>query len=155
MMLDDDALIAAADLVGRSGSKEFEIGYLHDDVPADQASWWAQATYQGIRIIAENHPGPIEAAEALARRILEGAKCKCGKLVALSDAGAMFYDATMADGSSWTAEEAIKAGQCRWRRYGRRWQQGCEPLPAEYPSVNTTALEQYRTWKARRQEGEQ
>ncbi len=33
MNLDEDALIAATDLVGRTGAKEFQIGYLNDDPP--------------------------------------------------------------------------------------------------------------------------
>jgi len=41
--LDEDALIAAADLVGRTGATGFEIGYLHDDVPAEKAGWYAHA----------------------------------------------------------------------------------------------------------------
>lgn len=47
--LDDDALLATADLVGRSGATGLEVGYLHDDVPAELASWWATAHYQGAR----------------------------------------------------------------------------------------------------------
>jgi hypothetical protein len=125
--LDDDALIACADLVGRAGATGFEIGYLHDDVPPEDAAWYAHAQLRGARITAEGHRGPVEAADALCRRILTGAKCRCGKLVALSDSGAVIYpDQRMADGSSFTPEQAAKAGQCRWRRMGPRWQMGCE-----------------------------
>lgn len=146
---DQDALLAAVDLIGRTGSKEFQIGYLHDDVPIDKAGWWAHATYKGARISVEDHHGPIEAAEALARRILVGGRCKCGKLVALSDDGAMAYNGLLPDGSRWTVEDARAAGQCRWRRYGRRWQQGCEPLPAEY-ATPTEAETARAARKARR-----
>jgi hypothetical protein len=126
--VDDDAVIAAADLVGRSGATGLEIGYLHDGVPVDQADWYAHAQYRGARITVEHHPGPVAAAEALARRILEGGKCAhCGGLVALSDAGAVAYTrAHTLDGAEWNAEQAAAAGQCRWRRSGRRWESGCE-----------------------------
>lgn len=126
--LDEDALIAAVDLVGRSGAKQLEIGYLREDVPVEDAQWWAHARYRGARIGSEHHRGPIEAVEALARRLLTGDKCKpCGRLVALSDAGAVAYEgATMVDGSRWTVEQAAKAGQCRWRREGARWVRGCK-----------------------------
>lgn len=128
--LDDDALRACVDLVGRAGAKGVEIGYLHDDVPPEEAGWYAHAQLRGARIIAENHPGPVEAADALCRRLLGGARCRCGKLVALSDSGAMIYpDQVMSDGSSWTPEQAAKAGQCRWRRVGPRWEMGCEAQP--------------------------
>lgn len=131
MNLDEDAIIAAIDVVGRSGAREFEIGYLHEDVPPDQAAWWAKAQYRGARISVEDHRGPVEAAEALARRILTGAKCTgCGRLVALSDAGAYAYESThLTDGTEWTAEQARAAGQCRWTRVGRRWEMGCPRSP--------------------------
>lgn len=113
--------------MARSGATGFQIGCLRNDVPAHLAGWYAHAQYRGARIIAENHPGPVEAAEALARKLLTGAKCKCGKLVALSDHGAFAYDeAGMADGSVWTAQAAAAAGQCRWRRNGPRWEGGCQ-----------------------------
>ena len=123
---DEDRLIAAAELVGRTGARGLEIGYLHDDVPAEDAAWYAQAQYQGSRIITENHTNPIEAAEALAVRLLTGAKCRCGRLVALSDDGALaFRKPVMSDGSQFTAEQAAQAGLCRWRRRGARWSAAC------------------------------
>lgn len=126
-LFDQDALLACTDLVGRTGAKGFEIGYVHDDAPTDQAGWYATAVYRGAKVIADDHPGPLEAAEALAVRLLTGAKCKCGKLVALGPDGAFaFFDAPMADGSRWTAAQAAAAGQCRWRRVGSRWFRGCE-----------------------------
>lgn len=127
-MFDNDALTAATDLVGRSGARELEIGYLHDDVPSDQAGWYATATYQGAKITEEDHKGPVEAAEALARRILLGAKCAhCQGLVALGDGPTFaFAEAAMADGTKWKAEEAAAAGRCRWTRHGDRWVRGCE-----------------------------
>lgn len=124
--LDQDVVHACADLVGRTGAKEFQVGYLHDDVPPEEAAWYAQAQYKGTRIIEENHRGPIEAMEALLRRLLTGAQCECGKLVALSDHGAVAYGARMTDGSFWSVQQAAAAGQCRWRRMGPRWVRGCE-----------------------------
>lgn len=133
---DDDAVQAAADLVGRSGARELEIGYLHDDVPSEQAGWYAKVTYRGSRLIEEDHRGPVEACEALARRILLGAKCAhCGGLVALSDDGAVaFAQAHMADGTTWTAKQAMATKQCRWRRHGNRWVRGCETAPPNQPN---------------------
>lgn len=127
MRFDQDAVVAAADLVARSGGREFEIGYLHDDVPIEEAGWYAKATFRGGVVVEEDHRGPVEAAEALASRLLTGAKCShCGGLVALSDRGAFaFQEAHLVDGSRWTAAEAAAAGQCRWRREGDRWVRGC------------------------------
>jgi hypothetical protein len=121
----EDAVIACVDLAGRAGALDIEIGCL-DGEPAGR--WYARARYQGARITAEGHAGPAEAADALAERLLTGAKCKlCGGLVALSDDGALAYEhPVMADGSTWTAEEARQAGLCRWRRPEKRWVPGCE-----------------------------
>lgn len=120
-------MTATADLVGRSGARNLEIGYLHEDVPVEEAGWYAHARYQGARIIAEDHRGPVEALEALARRILTGAKCThCGGLVALSDDGAYYMGDTLADGSRWSRRQARSAGLCRWRRMGPKWVRGCE-----------------------------
>ena len=125
MNLDEDAVLACADLVGRTGAKEFQIGYLHDEPPHQ---WYAHAQYRGTRITEEHCSGPSEAADALCRRLLTGAKCAhCGGLVALSGAGAVAYgNPVMADGSTWSAAEAAAAGQCRWRRMGAKWVMGCE-----------------------------
>ncbi len=128
MILDGDkeALMAATELVGRTGAREFTLGYVHDDVPVDQAAWYAFASYRGARITEENHAGPVQAAEALARRLLTGAKCKCGKLVALSGDGAVaFRNPRMSDGSEFPVEEARRAGLCRWKREGEHWVSAC------------------------------
>jgi hypothetical protein len=123
--LDDDALVATVDLVGRTGARGLQFGYLNDDVPIDQADWWAHAEYKGTRISVEHHAGPLEALDALARRLLTGARCKCGKLVALSDQGAVAFNCHLVDGTRWTSEQAAAAGQCRWRRLGPKWERGC------------------------------
>lgn len=108
---DQDALIAGADLVRRSGARQFEVGYLHDDVPTEEAGWYAHAQYKGHRVIVENKPGPIEAVEGLARRLLADATCRrCGNRISLSEEG---------------------EGICRWTRLGKRWGPGCD-LPIDY-----------------------
>lgn len=128
--LDEDAITALADLAGRTGARQLQIGYLHDDVPVQEAGWYAHAQYKGARITVDDQPGPVEAADALARRLLDGAKCMtCGGLVTLSDEGAMAYNTPLVDGSPWTVEQAAAAGLCRWRRVGPRWERGCQGRP--------------------------
>jgi hypothetical protein len=124
----EDAVVACADLIGRAGARGFEIGYLHDDVPAELAGWYAHATFRGARITVEDQPGPVQAAEGLARRILTGGQCRCGKLTALDSSGAVAFESTLVNGERWTPEMAIAAGQCLWRRVGRRWEPSC-PVP--------------------------
>jgi hypothetical protein len=135
--LDQDAVVAAADLVSRTGARSLQIGWdcphapdVDDDHACGQVTWYATAHYKGTKITADRHCGPIEATEALARRLLSGAKCRCGKLVALADDGAIAYpDATMLDGTKWTAEQIAEVGQCRWTRRGKRWEPSCNAPP--------------------------
>lgn len=125
----DDRFTAAVRLVGNTGAKTLEVGYLHDNVPAEQAAWWATAAYQGAKVGVENHAGPAEAIEALAEKLLTGARCQwCAGLVALSTAGAVAYPGcVMADGSRMpgSREEIAALGQCLWGRNGARWEPGC------------------------------
>lgn len=120
-----EAVQACADLAGRTGATGFEIGYLHDGVPAEEAGWYAHAQYRGTRITEEGR-GPVEACEGLAARLLSGAQCQhCKKLVTLSPLGAMARDVTLLNGKTWTAREQAAAGLCHWQREGSRWERGC------------------------------
>lgn len=124
---DGDAVKACADLVARTGAKSFECGYLHDNVPADRAGWYATAVFKGAKITAQDKASPAEACHQLATRLLSGAQCQhCRKLVTLSPAGAMAMDVTLMDGRPWTAaEQASAGGLCYWRLEGERWERGC------------------------------
>ena len=123
-----ESAVAAVDLVGRTGAKQLEIGYLHDTPRSEDAGWWATAKYRGARISVEDKTSPTEALEALAVKLFDGAKCvHCGGLVSLSRKGAMFYPGrVLADGSTFTLEEAKARPLCRWRRRGPKWVRGCE-----------------------------
>lgn len=97
-------LIAAVDAIGRTGAREFEVGYL-DETP-DAARWWASALYQGTKVHEQDHSSPADAADALARRLLDGGLCThCGRTV---------------------TTQSLANGQCRWVRIGKVWTRGCE-----------------------------
>lgn len=105
-------VVSTADLVGRTGAKAFEIGYLHDDVPMEKAGWYAQAQYRGAKVIEEG-AGPVEAADALALRLLQGGQCTaCNKPVGIRTPNATWIP-------------YVLAGYCLWRRIGNRWTKGC------------------------------
>lgn len=97
----DDLVLACADLIDRAGAASFDIGYLDDQPPH---RWYAHTQYRGARITVENHKSPTGAALALARRVLDGATCRCGQTVTLSDG---------------------EPG-CMWRLVGARWEPGCD-----------------------------
>lgn len=122
-LIDEDALLAAVELVGRSGARQFDVGYLDGDVPSSEARWWASAYYKGARLQADEHRGPVEAAEALARRILDGGTCQhCGgyTVVGAGEIGVLVFFGT------------VKSRRiCRWVRTGPRWDRTCAP------SINT------------------
>lgn len=103
--LNEDLIVACADLVGRSGATDFEIGYLNDD--PENPGWWAKSSYRGTRFIRDGHRTPEAACLALATRILSGATCRCLKTVALDD----------------------RSGGCRWKLVGQRWEPGCDDEP--------------------------
>jgi hypothetical protein len=106
-----DEVIACSDLIAHARGRAFEIGYLHDGVPSQRAAWWAHAQYRGHRLIIEGRPGPAEAADALARLLLDSAECQvCGGLVTLTG--------------------MVRPGQCRWRRAGPRWAGACQEVRA-------------------------
>lgn len=121
-MIDEDVVIAAADLCARAGAQEFEIGHAGDD----ETDWWCSAKYRGARVTVEHFAMPDKAAEALAVRLLTGAKCGCGKLVRLGFWGAVaFTKPVMADGKPFPIGQAAAAGQCQWKREGRTWVSEC------------------------------
>lgn len=145
IVMDQDAMYAALDLVGRTGAQGLEFGYLNEGVPIEKADWYAHAQYRGARITVEHHTGPVEALEALARRLLDGGMCaRCGGLVALSDDGAMAYpNAVWADGEKRDLAALRANPLCRWRRMGPRWEPGCG-RPPRRPS-----RAERRAWKQR------
>jgi hypothetical protein len=114
--MDEDAVMACVELVGRTGAKDFEIGYLRDEeteghpVAIEDAGWYAKCTVQGHILAAEEAQGPSEAADGLSRRILTGGQCThCKQTITL------------------------KSGPgCRWRRMGSHWERGCIPEPLRY-----------------------
>lgn len=109
---DRDRLTAAIDVVGRAGARGFELGFLDADRPAHLARWYATATYRGAKVIVEEHASPVDAAEELAWRLVEGGRCtSCGGRVAVDGHGI----------------PDLNGVRCRWSRRGDCWVPGCVP----------------------------
>lgn len=144
--MDDEALIASVDLIGRTGGRHLEIGHSGDeDSTMDEVTWHAwcnlrQVGAAGVRMIEDGHPDPVTAVEALAVRLLSGATCThCKGLIALSAEGAVITPGTrMADGSTMTVARARSLRQCHWQRVGARWVRGCEGTYPVVPSGTVT-----------------
>lgn len=74
----------ALNLIGRTGARSAEVGFTDDrpGIAREDADWWACAQYRGARLQVEHHRGPVEALEALVRRILSDSECaRCGRKV--------------------------------------------------------------------------
>ena len=130
---EEAAVMAAANLAERAGAKGFRIGY----TSTTPATWYAVAEYGGqAEIGVRGHPNPAAAATALAKRLLTGAKCKCGGLVALSVSGAWApgESATMLDGSD--PSLLRDAPQCLWILEGSRWSPGCDAPPIKLNAID-------------------
>lgn len=101
---------ATAHIVGRSGATHFELGWEHDDVPVQLMGWYAQASYESEKLRVPGD-GPVEACDALARRVLDGGLCMyCKRTVTLDDLDDL--------------------SKCFRSRVGNKWLRGCE---VEYP----------------------
>lgn len=112
---DEDALMASADLIRRAAASEFQIGSMDDDdVPIEEARWFCKARWGGEMLVEEDHVGPVEAADALAARVIAGGMCvHCMRPMALG---------------------GDDPATCSWERQGRQWVRGCL---AEYPEGAT------------------
>jgi hypothetical protein len=97
-----DAMVALAELVGRSGASTFEV---FED---EDGRVLAVVHFQGARVMMDGANGN-EVALKMATRLLTGAQCKCTKLV--------------------TLDPAFSKNGCHWRLEGRSWQPGCDAPP--------------------------
>lgn len=105
-------LLAATDLIGRTGATGLEIGFVGDEHgPVHLARWYAQAHYRGRRAVSEEHASPVDAAEALAWSLLEGGQCRhCGKTILI-------------EGHAYPDVDTREA--CWWRRMDDCWVPTC------------------------------
>jgi hypothetical protein len=122
-----DITYATADLIGRSGATELQIGYLDENVPSHLARWYATARYRGTRITADEHTSPQDALTALARQVLEHGQCQgCGGVVTLTpEPITTAFGRTLLDGNRLEVDPSTRT--CMWVREGRRWEMGCRP----------------------------
>lgn len=132
----EDRLIAAVDLVGRSGATDLDFGHLDDTANTADARWWAKATYRGAVIMVDEQADPVDAVELLAVKILAGGGCAwCGNLIVLNHpVGDAALDAVADLGM---IDRVLDV--CRWSRTGRRWDRGCS---ATTRAIDVTDREQ-------------
>lgn len=122
--MNDDMLTAAVEVIGRTGARQFEVAY-DDDV--EPVVWNASCSYQGARVFVEGYTSPDTAADALARKLIEGGQCVvCGGRI--------------------TTTLPVPKG-CSWRRVGAHWLRGCD---GKHGGVNVPQNRKQRRQRRRR-----
>lgn len=120
---DEVYLIAALELIGRTGALSVTIGYDEDapeDTPADAMIWYAECVYGTDKIGRYGKTSPITAAVTLARRLINGGVCThCGRICSV---------ATDVGPSSWRTTSF-----CTWRYDSekRSYLRGCRDMVVE------------------------
>jgi hypothetical protein len=115
-----DAIVACADLVGRSGGKDFEVGYLDETAAIEDARWYATASFLGAKVIIDEQPSGALACELLARKLLEGGQCvHCRRVVTVRGEGVGALSIFGRRGPK----------TCLWIRDGERWAPANHPIP--------------------------
>lgn len=119
---DEAAAFAVAVLAGRTNADKFEM------VP-DGRYWSASAHYRGHRVMAQRKTSAAQAADEVARQLLDHAQCLgCGKISFVADEKGYRLANKAAH------ERALAEGVCRWGRIegGRNWVRECgEAAPAD------------------------
>lgn len=118
-----DCVTAIADLAGRSGARELEIGWLRDpDEPEFEklgAGWYVSVFYKGLRLTVDEQPTPAHACDGVAHKLLDGGTCAhCLKQTTTAQTPLGTYE----HGASPPAGEGV----CVWYRDGAKWVRGCE-----------------------------
>jgi len=131
----DEALIASVDMIGRTGARQLQFGFANDSAETvAEADWWASAYYRGARIMVQHETDALAAVAGLVRKLLQGAYCKCGRVVTLYEHWATVGNKEVLHGRGfWSKQEQVNAGSCRWSRRGARWESSCDADPIPIP----------------------
>lgn len=88
----DPRFVAGVDLLGRTGARDFRIGWSHED-DGPPTVWYAVATWKGHRDPRIGHGAeaagalnPTAAVMRLCERVIDGGECAhCGQLTIFDD----------------------------------------------------------------------
>lgn len=130
---DNEVIAASVNLFTRCGAQEFDYGHMLENVPSEDADWYAYVGFRGSRITVEHQRGPVQALDALAARVLDGGMCTtCTRICTTRPDGVMVRDTVhVHTGAKVSQEEAAanveRNGACHWVRDGDHWYSGCDP----------------------------
>lgn len=121
-----DVVLAAVDVIGRSGAAGFEIGHLDEDTTPGR--WWAKTRLaDGVVVTSgSDYEGqdlwPWEAADALVGKVLYAATCVgCGRPIWPDLEFNTRHD--VVDGELRPRKRPRR--WCRWSRHGDHWEGAC------------------------------
>jgi hypothetical protein len=119
------AIIAATDVVGRSGAKETQLYF--------ENGFHAVAIFPGRRVIVSEYPNdPAGAADELARRVIHNGRCtSCRKIIVAEDRRPLAMSVTLPDGTVEHRTKPERTDLCFWDRVGERWERECGPAAPE------------------------
>lgn len=73
-------VVAAIELLGRTGVGEVEFAYDEEDAYPEKVLWWAKGNWRGTRVYSAHFPYPAQALEDVLSRVINGGKCaRCGQ----------------------------------------------------------------------------
>lgn len=72
-------VVAAVELLGRTGVSDVEFAYDNDDAYPEKVLWWAKGNWRGTRVYSAHFPYPAHALEDVLAKVVNGGKCgRCG-----------------------------------------------------------------------------
>lgn len=102
------AVLAAVDLTRRAGALGVEIGY----EPTEPPRWYFEARYTATTFTVRGCRTPDQAAVRLAKKLLDGGMCRCGRT------------------GTTDALEGRRSDRCLWQLIGAKWEPACGATPA-------------------------
>jgi hypothetical protein len=73
-------VVAAIELLGRTGVSDVEFAYDEEDAYPNKVLWWAKGNWKGHRVYSAHFPYPAQALEDVLSRVINGGTCgRCGR----------------------------------------------------------------------------
>lgn len=77
-------VLAAVELLGRSGVGDVEFAYDEEEAYPESVLWWAKGNWNGTRVYSAHFPYPAQALEDLLGRVINGGQCaRCKDITVL------------------------------------------------------------------------
>lgn len=128
---DMDLLIACYDVISKTGATGFEVAF-DDELPPETC--WTARCWVGAQLhVVNKRDSAHAAAYALARRLINGARCtSCGRVTTL-------FSVPHTQGMP--RAKGVLSAYCYWSREGKQFTRGCSDTHEEFAATRA-ALEE-------------